>query len=1527
MIDSVSFHPAVVQWFAGSFAQPSPPQTQGWPAIAAGKHTLILAPTGSGKTLAAFLWCIDDLLRRGLQTEPDEFARNATGVHTLYISPLKALNNDIQRNLTEPLHGIRHAAIALNLTPPAIRVLVRTGDTPTPLRQSMLKRPPHILITTPESLYLLLTSPRGRDIFRNLHYIIVDEIHALCNNKRGVHLSLSLERLLVLCYEEPVRIGLSATQRPLSRVAAFLGGQYVNLQTGRVAVRDVTIVDCGQRREMNLQVISPTADFGNLPEVTIWPAVYEKLYDLIRAHRTTLVFVNMRAQAEKIARELNDLHRQYTGDPAAEIALAHHGSLSREARQETESRLKAGKIPTIIATASLELGIDIGSIELVVQLESPRSITSALQRVGRSGHLLHATSKGRIIPLYSADLDDSVAMAAAMQRGEVEETMIPESCLDVLSQQVTAEVAMREWQRLELFHLVQRSYCYRNLPLSVFDRVLHLLSGHYANLPLQTLRPRLIWDKVNDRLLPHRNARLQAILNSGTIPDRGYYGVYLADSNIKLGEMEEEFVFESRVGEVFFLGNNEWLIQDITHDRLVVTSARSTKPKPPFWKGDILYRDFSTQIQIGACRRGWAEQTSAKKDGTAWLQQFSPADSVITANLHSYLNRQRVHTGELPTDKLVVMESFRDTANEPQLILHAPFGARVNGAWAITLASLIEKRYRIQVQYEYNDDGIILRQLDTPELLAVEELIKLSADDTEKLLLDALVNTPLFAIRFRYNAMRALLLPRSTPGKRIPLWLQRLRAADLLQLVRHHRDFPIIIETYRECLHDIFDLNSLHLVLKRLQSGEIRVHTVETSSPSPMAAGLLFRFTASNFYETDRARFTGQAAEISSELLTEVLARDQIPQVVTPEIVATAEAHWQHLSDQSKAVDQEDLFAIIEKFGPINDEALHLRAKADPGTWIEQLQREQRITRLTGYFSGWISAEEVEYFLSIPSAGTVVDTGQQPAVEIRPETVRLLVQKYLQSHGPFTLSQLAAALNLPPEVLLPHLTGLQQQQAVVVGNLVLGITLPQWCERNNFTELYRRAIAARRQVTTIANRQSYYEFLLKWHQMAEPRQSLAELVQRYSGCKFPLYFFEREILRSRFAVQDTAAMSALLAEFDDLVARGEVIARASSADEESRPLLEFFPRGEGHIFFSKADLLAAAERLSDSAKTLFVFLQENGASLLRDVEAGSDLTANQIEEGLMVLVRAGLASSDYYPAFLGVLQRQSSAQSQQAAKVFGPSELVMPSRNRSHLSRSAIRQRVQEQTRRRGGRWFLTTSFGVLGKEAHNAGDGVQSMLAEEKSRVLPQARLLALRHGILVKECYRQERRLLPWYSIFQMLKRLEWQGELRRGYFVTGLSGVQFGSQAAVDLLAEVQQPVQADDTKPILVSTVDPALPFGGAVPWNLNGLNGIELQIVRAPANHLWFYHSRPVVYSENYGNRLWRLADFEAEETAQLTDALKIWLRLPAVLRPRRRLEIDQIDGTNAGSHELAVVFIQHGFEREGEKLVLWPSRI
>jgi ATP-dependent Lhr-like helicase len=962
------FHPAVTAWFSQTFGEPSPPQERGWPVIAAGKNVLILAPTGSGKTLAAFLWCINDVFEQALVTDKATFEKNHLGgIHTLYISPLKALNNDIEKNLRAPLAGIRATAAHMQLDVPEIRVLVRTGDTPSEVRAKMLKRPPHILITTPESLFIMLTTERGREMYRTVKYVIVDEIHALCGQKRGVHLSLSLERLAHLCRNEFVRIGLSATQRPLERIAAFLGGstskpRTSDPQTSDLLPRPVEIIDCGQKKEVDLKIISAVEDYGNLPEESMWPAITEKLYGLIQQHRTTLIFTLMRAQAEKIAKWLNDWHHQQT-QSSEELVQAHHGSLSREVRLQMEDKLKRGELRALAATSSLELGIDIGSIDCVVQLGSPKSVSRAMQRVGRSGHLISATSKGRFFPLYRHDIGDLAVIARGMFDAAIEETHVPENCLDVLAQHIVAAVSVDEWNPGELYQLVCQSYCYRQLSRNLFDSVLDMLSGKYPSEDMRELRPKISWDRVNNRLIPRRGARLAAIMNGGTIPDRGYYGVYITDTNIKVGEMEEEFVFESHINDVFYLGSSEWRITGIEHDRFWVTPAHTERPRPPFWRGDFFYRDYETGLRVGEFRRQ-VQDRMALPEAVNWLMESYAMDRWSAENLLAHFGRQIDSIGTLPTDRQIVVEQFYDEVGDPRLYIHSVFGGKVNAPWAFALQNKMEELSGVEVQSQFDDDGLMLRFIDTDRAPALEQLLAISPEEIEERNYKALTMTPPFATRFRYTAARALMLPRTTPRKRVPLWQQRLRAADLLQAVRKFDGFPLIIETYRDCLRDALDLESLKHVIADIHSGKIAVHFVQSQVPSPFTGNLLYNFLANYMYDFNEVRLSqhAQAMEVNRELLHEALNNGPIPAIISRESVAKAEAFWQYRDPQRRARSAEDLLEVINTLGDATTDELRERCDEKLEEYLSQLQEHGRIVALTFQRDGekqqrWVSLE------------------------------------------------------------------------------------------------------------------------------------------------------------------------------------------------------------------------------------------------------------------------------------------------------------------------------------------------------------------------------------------------------------------------------------------------------------------------------------------------------------------------------------------------------------------------------------------
>ena len=1453
-----NFHPVIATWFKNSYEKPSPPQTIGWPAISADKNVLILAPTGSGKTLAAFLWSINVLFKRSLTEDHEQFTRNISGVHTLYISPLKALNNDIERNLNQPLTGITHLAREKGIHVPHIRVLVRTGDTSQSVRNVIVKNPPHILITTPESLYLLLTSTRGRLIFSNLKYVIIDEIHALCAVKRGVHLNLSLERLTTITRQAPVRIGLSATQRPLNRIARFLGGWQFDPGNMKYKERPVEILDCGSKKELDLKVICPVPRFNDMGEASVWPAVLALLYELITTHRTTLIFANMRAQTERLARKLNDLHHVRTGNEDATLILPHHGSMSREKRFDVEERLKRGEIPAVIATASLELGIDIGSIDLVVQLEAPKTIANGIQRIGRSGHLVSLKSKGRVIPLYPADLDDAAATVKGMLEGEIEETVIPENCLDVLAQQIVAEVAMQKWPAEKLYQIYTQSYCYHNLPRQVFDQVLEMLTGRYADTRLPALQPVISWDRINDSLVARRSARLQAVMNGGTIPDRGYYSVVLADEHTRLGEMEEEFVFESRIGDIFYLGNNEWRIDDIRQDRIIVSANQSVQPREPFWKGEIPYRDYQTSLKIGRFRT-WLLENIDRSDVNEILMSDYALDLESAENLVIYWKHQQQLTGKIPTHRLIVAEWFYDSANEINFILHAPFGGRVLGLWAMAMAAHLESEFGTQTQYTNNDDALLIRIRETVGEPPIGDLLKLPVDKVESLIHEKISSAPVFSVIFRHNAGRALLLTRSRPGQRIPLWVQRLRSADLLQAVRHYPDFPVLLETYRSCLQDVFDLNSLRTVLTDLQTGKIGAHIIKTPSPSPMASGLLFNFVTNQMYEQDRSREPARVAAVSSDLLAQIMDRKTIPAIITRGLIQKNMQKWQYLSPLYRPRDGEELFNMIEDLGPISRGQILDRVGSAMKSALEKLIAAGRVIEIP---QGWVTDSRIHLY-------------REP-LDKNKYLKRL--QYYLENRGPEKISEIIEATQIKmPEImnLLQHLVA---ERRIIHGLLVEGSDDEYYCDRENFALLYRSAVAFRRQKTTAVTQQDYLKFLLSWHRA----ENIQDILQKYRDFRLPFLHFEREILTTRLAKKGLNDYSRILSDLRQLISEGKVVYFFDPDTVSGEQYIKFINRGEGW-FSNYQGFTINNERLS----AVLNFLKENGASFLDDLEEGLQQPRNSLVRDLKDLTRAGMISCENYDTLL----------------LFGKSDTSLK-------IRAGARQRASESVRMGTGRWFRMDTFGILGRRSTRSDAAAW------------QARLLLYRYGILVKELYRFEHGMLPWYEIFQALKILEWQGEIRRGYFIKGLSGVQFALPEAVAML-ENHGIHRAEIPSHQLINVLDPALPFGGSLPWPVE----FPQKILRLPGNHLGFVYGKPAVYCERYFSRWFTTDDLEEEDLAELIMLTRNWLMLPEPYRPKKKIRVEMVNGIAAADSHSAGRFMQAGFEKDGTNLVLWPSAL
>jgi ATP-dependent Lhr-like helicase len=1100
-VDPLSvFSPATRAWFERTFDAPTPPQERGWPAIASGAHVLIQAPTGSGKTLAAFLYAIDRL--------------NATpgaGLRVLYVSPLKALNYDIERNLRGPLAGLESE----------LRVAVRTGDTPQKERRELLKEPPDILITTPESLFLMLTS-QARETLSGIETLILDEVHAIAGSKRGSHLALSVERLQSLVERPLQRIGLSATQRPLEEIGRFVSGG-----------RPITLVDAGTRKELDLEVVVPIEDMRELGSTaslsypvpadgqemdagtelgssSIWPSVYPEILRLVEQHRSTIVFVNNRRLAERLALRLNEQAER-------PIARAHHGSLAREQRLVVEEDLKAGRIPCLVATSSLELGIDMGAVDLVVQVESPKSVARGLQRIGRAGHELHSVSKGRIFPKFRADLLESAVVARAMRGGEIEETKIPRNPLDVLAQQVVAIASQEEIRVDDLHDLVRRAYPFADLSRAQLENVLDMLAGRYPSDEFAELRPRIVWDRTGGVVRARDGARRLAVTNAGTIPDRGLFGVFLADGGGRVGELDEEMVYEARAGQTFLLGASTWRIEEITRDQVIVSPAPGLPGAVPFWKGEGIGRPYELGEKIGAASR--ALSALAPEKAVARLGDEYHLDERAARNLLTFLREQADATGAVPSDRTIVVERFRDEIGDWRVCILSPFGGRVHAPWAMAIAARLRESLGLHAQSIWSDDGIALHFPDADAPPPTEELL-VDPDDVEDLVVGEVGESALFGARFRENAARALLIPRRRPGERTPLWQQRLKAQSLLQVARKYGSFPVILETYRECLQDVFDLPALKRLLSNLKTRQLDLVEIETQSASPYSASLLFDYIATYMYEDDTppAERRAQALSLDRDLLRELLGQEELRDLLDADAVDEVERQLRGT--------------------PTTPDALHdrLRVRGDlrVGEYDEALaaplldERRAILVRVAGD-ERLIAAEDAGRYRD--ALGAMPPSGLPDVfLEGGPESLRQLVLRYAKGRGPFTTADANERFGRDVE---PFLADLERAELLVRGELRPGGTEREWCDPDVLRRLRRASLAALRREVEPVEQEAFARFLPSWHGV-DRRASLREALVPLQALALPVALWESDVLPRR--VPDYR-----LEHLDALCASGEVV--------------------------------------------------------------------------------------------------------------------------------------------------------------------------------------------------------------------------------------------------------------------------------------------------------------------------------------------------------------------------------------------------
>jgi ATP-dependent Lhr-like helicase len=1463
-----AFSPRTRDWFNGAFAAPTPAQTQAWPAIASGEHVLISAPTGSGKTLAAFLYAIDQL---ALETPPSNPRDRRTSL--VYVSPLKALSYDIDRNLRTPLRGIGAD----------LKVAVRTGDTPQRERQQMLREPPDILITTPESLYLMLTG-RAQALFENARWCIVDEIHAVASTKRGAHLALTLERLAQAAHNDVQRIGLSATQNPLEEVGRFMVGPR----------RTCRLVDTGVRKELDLQIHVPVESMvepddtsarnldplegGEATRRSIWPAIYPELLELIEAHRSTILFVNNRRGAERLAIRLNEM-------AGREIARSHHGSVAREQRTVVEEMLKAGELPCLVATSSLELGIDMGAVDLVIQVESPKSVARGLQRIGRAGHSVGDVSRGRIFPKFRGDLLECAVVAKRMREAAIETTVVPRNALDVLAQQIVAIAAASPDNEPvavdEIFALTTRTYSYAELSPSQFENVLDMLDGRYPSNEFSELRPRIVWDRVAGTIRARPGARQLAVTNAGTIPDRGLYAVTLPDGR-RVGELDEEMVYEARPGQTFLLGASTWRIEEIGRDRVIVTPAPGLPGAVPFWKGDGIGRPRELGEAIGAFSR-WAVDQSPET-----LERDYDLDRRAAKNLLQFLQEQQDATRVIPSDRAIVVERFRDEIGDWRLCVLSPFGGRVHAAWSLALSARIRDEFGLESDAIYSDDGIIVHLPDAEEPPGAE-LIMLAPDEIEDLVVAELGSSALFGARFRENAGRALLIPRARPGKRTPLWQQRLKAQSLLEVAKKYGEFPIVLETYRECLRDVLDVPGLTDLLTKLHRREISLIEVETPTASPFASSLLFDYVATYMYEGDTPNAERRAAALSldRDLLRELLGQEELRDLIDPGALEQVELDLQCLSEPTQAVNRESLLDVLRRVGDLTLAEASARALRglDAEQMLADLAGERRAARIRLHAEErWIDAADAGLYRDALGAAP---SGGLPAVFLQdvPDALSRLLSRFAATHGPFTTAEVTRRYGIDASAALREL---ERDGSLIRGELRPGGSEREWCDPEVLRRLRRASLAVLRKEIEPAQQRELARFLPAWQGVDRHTAAgagvdrLRETLVPLQGLPLPAEVWERDVLPRRTGAYSPAWM-------DQLCASGELVwIGAGALGRHSGKVALYFredlavlgpPPYRGAIPDS-GHHEAVRQRLAD------------GACFYTDLLIDVALSPEELQEALWDLAWSGVATNDAFAPLraprltLARAQRDQARRSARRGGRFGA--------GRRHDAAAA---QVQ-------GRWSLTEA--LLRQEADPA----------TRRRALGE--LLLERYGILTREQVLAEGVRGGFSAIYSELSQLETIGVARRGYFLEGLGGAQFALPGAVERL---RAKGSDDAQRPVVLAAVDPAQPYGAALPWPKP--RECEGSGTRRPSRTAGAYvvlvGGEPIVYLERGGRALQTLTESAADARVEpALAALVDRVRSGQI----KRLALEKVDGQAAMGSTLTPALTALGFQEGPRRLTL-----
>ncbi len=1576
------FSPAVRAWFETSFPEPTAAQAAAWAPIAEGRHTLLCAPTGSGKTLAAFLWAIDRLGRAATDAPTD--SAPVPGVKVVYVSPLRALAVDIEKNLRSPLRGIALAAERIGERFVEPTVGVRTGDTSATERRNLVRRPPDILITTPESLYLMLTSA-ARETLLGVQSVIVDEIHALAPTKRGAHLALTLERLEQLVAHglpdadgaatatrpaaqptpdaQPTsdaaarraavqRIGLSATQRPLEVVAGYLGGATTVSTSGdggdsgdesTVVPRPVRIVDAAMRKELELQVVVPVDDMsapgdgpsggpgpGGAPGQgigpgSIWPSMHPELLQLVEDHHSTLVFVNARRLAERLASRLNELAAEQRAEREGheppvvhhggeamgvgasaehELVKAHHGSLSRERRLFVEDELKRGEVRGLVATSSLELGIDMGAVDLVVQVESPGSVASGLQRIGRAGHQVGAPSRGRIFPKHRADLLEAAVVVQRMHDGLIEHTRVPVNPLDVLAQQIVAACALDEWSVSELFDLCRRADNYRSLTRELFENTLDLLSGRYPAEEFSELRPRLVWDRLAGTVRGRAGAQRLAVTSGGTIPDRGLFGVFLPDGT-RVGELDEEMVYESRVGETFLLGASTWRIEDITFERVVVTPAPGQPGKMPFWHGDGPGREAELGRALGEFTREIRSMPPTK--ALEVLRDRNKLDARAATNLLAYLDEQADATGAVPDDRTIVVERFRDEIGDWRICIHSPFGARVHAPWATIIRTRLAQHFDesdnpggFGAEVLWSDDGIVIRLPEAVDQLPLD-LVLPDPDEVEPEIVAALPGTAAFAARFREAAARALLLPRRRPDQRTPLWQQRQRASDLLGVASKYPSFPILLEATRECCNDVFDLPALRRLLTEVRSRTVRVVEVETPAASPFARSLLFGWIAVFMYEGDAPLAERRAAALAldRDLLRDLLGAEELRSLLDASVVDTVELELQRLAEGRGARDADELHDLLRVLGPLTE--LELAARADDAvrtqvrSWLAELLDRQRVLEVS--IAGeqrYAAAEDAARLRD--ALGIAVPVGLPTSFTDPVDTpLRDLVERYARTHGPFTTPEVVHRLGASAESVAMALDVLAEAGRVVAGEFRPGGVHSEWCDADVLRQIRRRSLAALRNEVAPVEGTALARFLPRWQGIGSSLRgvdAVADTVGVLQGAAIPASLLEPDVLSLRVAGYQPS-------DLDLLCTTGEVVwlGAGSVGAHDGRVRLVFRDQVPVLVPEPGGDL----EPL-DHHDVLRAHLAERGASFWSELVAATAAASLPYDDetvlaALWDLVWSGEVTNDSLAPLRakvagGAARRASGARSRRPRG----------GTSRRHARGSAAGPPAA------AGRWSLTAPLFEPRPSPTEA--------------ITQRALQLLERYGVLTREMALAEGAEGGFAGVYPVLKLLEERGQVRRGYFVDGLGAAQFAKPGAVDLLRAAARTDDGSEADPLqrhampwepaapatdapvelVLAATDPAQPYGAALPWPESSGHP-----ARAVGAYVVLIDGTACAYLERGGTSV--LTFPGAAEHERWPSVLAQLVRTGRV----RRLRVQSVDGVSVASSEVVDELAAAGF--------------